>query len=128
MENPATWGQAEQIIDHQLTETWDMITHGLVGLSTPRRIADALREAHLLIPEGDNAPGLRPPGLTDRDVARRLEFRVKQLMRLFEADAPDRVTNKQIDMILEASAWLRMEKRALAPGAEAEAEDWKEEN
>jgi|CZKW01.1.fsa_nt_gi hypothetical protein len=52
MENPATWGRAEHVINEALKEyDWEINTAGgglIIGLSLPRRIADALREADLL--------------------------------------------------------------------------------
>lgn len=50
MENPTTWGVAEHVIhdvmvkDHYAKQE----EPGLCGLSLPRQIADALREAGLL--------------------------------------------------------------------------------
>lgn len=50
MENPATWGVAENVIhdaivkDHYAKQE----KPGLCGLSLPRQIADALRKAGLL--------------------------------------------------------------------------------
>lgn len=48
MENPATWGKAEKIIDKAHQDFWTDRASGNYGLSLPRRIADALREAGLL--------------------------------------------------------------------------------
>lgn len=46
-ENPATWGEAEKIVNRVLEE-WEenkYAEHPVIGLSLPRRITDALREA-----------------------------------------------------------------------------------
>ena len=44
-ENPATWGQAEKIIDAAYHNWWVGQDQLLCGLSLPRQIADALRAA-----------------------------------------------------------------------------------
>jgi hypothetical protein len=49
VENPETWGPAEKIIHGVITDS--VFTH--VGLSMPRRIADALRGAGLLLDDDD---------------------------------------------------------------------------
>lgn len=51
VENPATWGKAEKIVnrvlrDHYMNTKSD---HPLIGLSLPRQITDALRNAGLLL-------------------------------------------------------------------------------
>jgi len=48
MENPATWGLAEEIIDKAYKDYWTDRAGGVTGLSLARRVADALREANLL--------------------------------------------------------------------------------
>ncbi len=48
MENPATWGQAEKVIDRVLSEKNNILPEFHCGLSLTRRIADALRDAGLL--------------------------------------------------------------------------------
>lgn len=48
MENPATWGRAEQVISQAYQDWWKGRAEGRTGLSLPRRIADALRAAGLL--------------------------------------------------------------------------------
>lgn len=52
MENPATWGPVERIIDNVLGKVMLEIAKPAeerrIGLSPARRIADALREAGLL--------------------------------------------------------------------------------
>jgi hypothetical protein len=48
MENPATWGKAEKVIDKAIRDADKAHFQGIVGLSTTRRVADALREAGLL--------------------------------------------------------------------------------
>jgi hypothetical protein len=51
MENPATWGEVERVIHEVLAEDY-RIRAGrgiVVGLSLERRIADALRDAGLLV-------------------------------------------------------------------------------
>jgi hypothetical protein len=52
MENPGGWGKAEEIIHSTYADWYTQKTSGLGGLSLPRSIADALREAGLLV-EGD---------------------------------------------------------------------------
>lgn len=49
-ENPATWGEAEKIIQAAIVEHDRLVYENpdLCGLSMARRIADALREAKLL--------------------------------------------------------------------------------
>jgi hypothetical protein len=58
MENPATWGQAERIVDRVLTDFFTnqekLITDPtkiVFGRSLERQVTDALREAGLLIEE-----------------------------------------------------------------------------
>jgi hypothetical protein len=48
MENPATWGTAENVIHNVIVKDHYAKQEGEVGLSLPRQIADALREAGLL--------------------------------------------------------------------------------
>lgn len=57
MENPATWGKAEQIIHKILLDNFERNLarplEAMCGLSVERRIADALRDEGLLI-DGDS--------------------------------------------------------------------------
>jgi hypothetical protein len=50
MENPATWGAAENVIHHAIVKAHyaKQEEPGLSGLSLPLQIADALRAAGLL--------------------------------------------------------------------------------
>jgi len=48
MENPATWLEAEKVIALALDQAEEAHQQGLCGWSTPKRIAEALREAGLL--------------------------------------------------------------------------------
>jgi hypothetical protein len=52
MENPATWGEAEKIVNRALDEFYENIhkpvDERVIGLSLARSITDALREAGLL--------------------------------------------------------------------------------
>lgn len=48
MENPATWGRAEHVIADAMSQADKYMKMGVVGLSSVRQIADALREAGLL--------------------------------------------------------------------------------
>jgi hypothetical protein len=48
MENPATWGDAENVIHNAIVKDHYAKQGGKVGLSLARQIADALREAKLL--------------------------------------------------------------------------------
>lgn len=49
MENPATWGPAEKVISKAWTDWTDWTQReGRIGLSLPKTIASALREADLL--------------------------------------------------------------------------------
>jgi hypothetical protein len=50
-ENPATWGAAEQLISDEVTLHFASLNRGERGLSLPRKIADRLRQAGLLLPE-----------------------------------------------------------------------------
>lgn len=52
MENPNGWGKAEKIIHLAYAEWYTAKASGVVGLSLPRSIADALR-AEGLLNEGD---------------------------------------------------------------------------
>ncbi len=47
MENPATWGKAEHVVNDTIAEHDQVMrmSPGLCGLSLARRITDALREA-----------------------------------------------------------------------------------
>lgn len=57
MENPATWGKAEEIVNDVILAEWDQQRREefTVGLSLTRQITDALRAAGLLIEEVDDA-------------------------------------------------------------------------
>jgi hypothetical protein len=50
VENPATWGDAENVIHNAIVKDHyaKLAEPELCGLSLPRQIADALREARLL--------------------------------------------------------------------------------
>lgn len=48
MENPATWTEIERTIAEALREAAEARANLLVGLSTPRLIADALRKKGLV--------------------------------------------------------------------------------
>ena len=48
MENPATWGAAENTIDKALKQAERDRRLGIIGWSLPKQIAEALREAGLL--------------------------------------------------------------------------------
>ena len=48
MENPATWGPAEKVVDRACARWWQAQMETVVGLSLSRTITDALREADLL--------------------------------------------------------------------------------
>jgi hypothetical protein len=48
-ENPASWGEAEKIIAVALAEAEEARQQQIAGWSTPKRVAEALREAGLLI-------------------------------------------------------------------------------
>jgi hypothetical protein len=48
MENPATWGKAERIVDKAIGDHDTAMQRGITGLSLVRHITDALREAGLL--------------------------------------------------------------------------------
>ena len=52
MENPETWTDAEKVIHKALNAADQARMRGVVGLSRARQIADALREAGLLVPKG----------------------------------------------------------------------------
>ena len=47
-ENPADWKKAEHVIADALNKALEGRAAGLVGWSTPKQIAEALREADLL--------------------------------------------------------------------------------
>lgn len=49
MENPATWGPAEHVVQEALDKAADAYTKKMVGLSTTRQITDALRREGLLV-------------------------------------------------------------------------------
>ncbi len=51
MENPATWGEAERIVNETLCSAYEDRAAGVIGLSTARRVTDALRTAGLLTDE-----------------------------------------------------------------------------
>ena len=51
MENPATWGKAERIINDTMVQAMRAQAEGVYGLSMARQVADALRAANLLKPE-----------------------------------------------------------------------------
>jgi hypothetical protein len=48
MENPATWGPAEKVVDDAYERWFRLRSQGYCGLSLARQITDALREAGLL--------------------------------------------------------------------------------
>jgi hypothetical protein len=48
MENPATWGPAEKVVDKVIREVYENRRAGITGLSMVRRVTDGLREAGLL--------------------------------------------------------------------------------
>lgn len=56
VENPATWGKAERVIDEALDEADAAFQDQVCGLSVPRRIADALRQAGLLVETTSETP------------------------------------------------------------------------
>lgn len=47
-ENPQTWTQLEKVIQEALREAEDYRSKRVVGLSTPRIVADALRREGLV--------------------------------------------------------------------------------
>jgi hypothetical protein len=51
MENPETWGKLEQVIDEALRKADADLAAHIIGLSTVRVIADALRREKLIRPE-----------------------------------------------------------------------------
>ena len=53
MENPATWGDAEKIVNQTMVDYYETVKSGeaLTGLSLIRQITDALRKAGLLAEE-----------------------------------------------------------------------------
>lgn len=53
VENPQGWGKAERIVCDALEQGLRARDEGLVGLSIPRQITDALRKAGLLKEESD---------------------------------------------------------------------------
>lgn len=57
MENPATWGKAEQLVNEIIR--WDVESRGegqfRAGYSLARQITDALRAEGLLVEEEDNS-------------------------------------------------------------------------
>lgn len=60
MENPTTWGPAERVVKQALDWSRGESARGVVGLSTTRRITDALRQEGLLgTTGGPPAPGHR---------------------------------------------------------------------
>ena len=56
MENPQTWGRAEQIVEEAIEKFEDDIADGIFGYSQVRHITDALREAGLLRSEPEQPP------------------------------------------------------------------------
>ena len=48
MENPATWTQTERVIHKALVEAQEAREQRVIGHSTEKRIADALRDAGLI--------------------------------------------------------------------------------
>lgn len=48
MENPATWSELERVIAQALVEAAELDARGVIGASTPKRIASALRQAGLV--------------------------------------------------------------------------------
>ena len=75
MENPATWGPAEKILSGVLDEHLGL-PQDLAGLSLERRLANALREAGLLLPD--------PAALDDEqldDLVRNLDERMGAAVR-----------------------------------------------
>lgn len=54
MENPATWGEAEKVVRKALNEAHEARLQMICGLSTEKRITNALRAAGLLIDEEKN--------------------------------------------------------------------------
>ena len=57
MENPATWGDAENIINNAIVQHHYATQNGTTGLSLPRTITDALRNAGLLRDHPENPRG-----------------------------------------------------------------------
>lgn len=51
-EDPNTWGPVERVVDQVLTDHFNELDAEICGHSLPRRIADALRAAGLIVPEG----------------------------------------------------------------------------
>jgi len=51
MENPSTWDEAVKVIDRALTAANRSAFAGTYGWSTAKQIAEALREANLLVSE-----------------------------------------------------------------------------
>ncbi len=49
MENPATWSEAEHVVNEAYHDWHKSRESGIVGLSLARRITDSLRRAGLLI-------------------------------------------------------------------------------
>lgn len=62
MENPATWGNAEHVIDQAFRDLEEDLRAGtaVIGLSLTRRIADALRKADLLKDEAKPDAEIEP--------------------------------------------------------------------
>jgi len=56
MENPNTWTLLERTIDHALTRARELHRLGFIGLSEVRIIADALREAGLVVEKEEDEP------------------------------------------------------------------------
>jgi len=55
MENPATWGRAERVVDEALRKHAEMMAKHYCGLSDVRMVTDALRAAGLLKKEHQHA-------------------------------------------------------------------------
>jgi hypothetical protein len=49
MENPAAWTEAEKIINKAYRDWWEACERGMVGTSLAKTVADALRNAGLLV-------------------------------------------------------------------------------
>ena len=57
MENPASWGDVEKVIDQAYRDWHDAHTRGYIGASLPMTIANRLREAGL-VNRGEEIPKL----------------------------------------------------------------------
>lgn len=71
MENPASWGPVERIIDEALGQWDEDRAKGMVGFSRPAAIAERLRRAGLIDPVVEAAPRFTHfdslPGDTDSE-------------------------------------------------------------